>query len=95
VIFNDAAWSIIQAQRGLSAVWVFPHRGRPIGTMNNNGWQRARREAGLNQVRVHDLRHTFACRLRAAACPWRIVPRYSDTPIARLQATTPVLTSGG
>jgi integrase len=66
VIFNDAAWSIIQAQRGLSAVWVFPHRGRPIGTMNNNGWQRARREAGLNQVRVHDLRHTFACRLRAA-----------------------------
>jgi len=34
--------------------------------MNNNGWQTARRNAGLNHVRVHDLRHTFACRLRAA-----------------------------
>jgi len=66
VILNDAAWSIVQSQRGLHSVWVFPFRGRPIKTMNNNGWQTARREAGLNQVRVHDLRHTFACRLRAA-----------------------------
>ena len=34
--------------------------------MNNNGWQQARREVGLPLVRVHDLRHSFACRLRAA-----------------------------
>ena len=34
--------------------------------MNNNGRQRARRDAGLPLVRVHDLRHSFACRLRAA-----------------------------
>ena len=34
--------------------------------MNNNGWQQARREVGLRAVRVHDLRHTYACRLRAA-----------------------------
>ena len=34
--------------------------------MNNNGWQQARDEAGLPLVRVHDLRHSFACRLRAA-----------------------------
>lgn len=33
--------------------------------MNNNAWQRVRREAGLQGVRIHDLRHTFACRLRA------------------------------
>jgi len=37
--------------------------------MNNNGWQRARRQVGLQSVRVHDLRHTFACRLRAAGVP--------------------------
>ena len=66
VILNDAAWSIVQAQRGVHPVWVFPFKGRRIGTMNNNGWQRARREAGLRHLRVHDLRHTFACRLRAA-----------------------------
>ena len=34
--------------------------------MNNNGWQEAWRDAGLPLVRVHDLRHSFACRLRAA-----------------------------
>ena len=34
--------------------------------MNNNGWQQARRKAGLPLVRVHDLRHSFGCRLRAA-----------------------------
>lgn len=41
----------------------------PIGTMNNNGWQKARRLAGVPDVRVHDLRHTFARRLRAAGVP--------------------------
>jgi integrase len=66
VILNDVAWSIVQAQRGMHPVWVFPFKGRRIGTINNNGWQKARREAGLRYVRVHDLRHTFACRLRAA-----------------------------
>ena len=66
VVLNDAAWSIVQAQRGLNATWVFPFHGKRIGTMNNTAWQRARREVNLRQVRVHDLRHVFACRLRAA-----------------------------
>jgi integrase len=68
-ILNDAAWSIIQTQRGLHPIWVFPFRDRPIRGMNNNGWQRARREVGLQSVRVHNLRHTFACCLRAAGVP--------------------------
>src|SRR5262249_30638506 len=66
VILNDVAWSIIDTQRGKHPIWVFPYRGRRIGKMNNNGWQQARYEVGLTQVRVHDLRHSFACRLRAA-----------------------------
>ena len=37
--------------------------------MNNTAGQRARREAGLSRVRIHDLRHTFACRLRAVGVP--------------------------
>jgi integrase len=65
VILNDAAWSIIEEQRGKHPVWVFPYRGKPVSTMNNTAWQRARREADLSAVRIHDLRHTFACRLRA------------------------------
>jgi integrase len=34
VILNDAAWSIIEEQRGKDPIWVFPHRGKPVGTMN-------------------------------------------------------------
>lgn len=34
--------------------------------MNNTSWQKARVRAGLPQVRVHDLKHTFGRRLRAA-----------------------------
>src|SRR5216683_7480104 len=58
--------TIIEAQRGVHPIWVFPFRGRRINTMNNSGWQDARRDAGLPLVRIHDLRHSFACRLRAA-----------------------------
>jgi len=42
------------------------YRSKAIGTINNNGWQEARKRAGLQQVRVHDLKHTFGRRLRAA-----------------------------
>ena len=34
--------------------------------MNNTAWQSARIRAGLPELRVHDLRHTFATRLAAA-----------------------------
>jgi integrase len=37
VAMNDAAWSVVQSQRGLHPSWVFPHRGRRINTMNNTG----------------------------------------------------------
>lgn len=66
MVLNDAAWSIVQEQRAKHPIWVFPYRGRRIGTMNNTAWQTARRDAGLRAVRIHDLRHTYATRLRAA-----------------------------
>jgi integrase len=66
VVLNDIAWSIVKAQRSIHPIWVFPFRGRRINTMNNSGWQDARCDAGLTLVRIHDLRHSFACRLRAA-----------------------------
>lgn len=66
VVVNDVAWSIIKAQRGLHPIWVFPFHGKRMSRMNNNGWRLARRNAGLPLVRVHDLRHSFGARLRAA-----------------------------
>jgi integrase len=41
VVLNDAAWSIVQAQRGLDPTWVFPRRGQRLSTLNNTAWQRA------------------------------------------------------
>jgi len=69
VILNDVAWSVVEAQRDLDSIWVFPYRGGRVERMNNSAWQRARRKAALRPVRIHDLRHTFACRLRAAGVP--------------------------
>ncbi len=34
--------------------------------LGNSAWQRARKRADLPMVRVHDLKHTFGRRLRAA-----------------------------
>jgi hypothetical protein len=40
-------------------------KGRPVDRINTKACRRAREEAGLPQVRVHDLKHTFGRRLRA------------------------------
>jgi hypothetical protein len=42
---------------------------RPIETMNNTGWQNARKAAGLGDLHVHDLRHTVGMRLRETGVP--------------------------
>jgi hypothetical protein len=67
VILNDAAWSIVQAQRGLDPIGVFPYRGRQVSTMNNTAWQNARKKAGLLQARVHDLKHNSESRIIPSA----------------------------
>lgn len=69
VILNDVAWSIVQTQRGKHPIWVFPFRGRRVYRMNNTSWKKMRARASLPFVRIHDLRHTFATRLRAAGVP--------------------------
>jgi len=66
VILNDAAWRVIEAQRGQHDDFVFTYSGHRVGTMNNNGFQHARAKVNLEDVRIHDLRHTYASRLRLA-----------------------------
>jgi integrase len=71
VVLNSVARSVIEACRGNHANRVFTWKRGPKGkvmivdSMNNTAWQRARAKAGI-PVRVHDLRHTFGRRLRAA-----------------------------
>jgi integrase len=83
VVCNSVAQSVIEACRGRHPEYVFVWRRervknldqvpamafRPIETINNTGWQNARRKAGLGDLHVHDLRHTVGMRLREAGVP--------------------------
>lgn len=72
LVCNRVAQSIIEERRGKHPEFVFTyqpgkdHEPHAVETMNNNGWQRARKAVGLQEVRVHDLRHTVGMRLREA-----------------------------
>ncbi len=65
VVLNNIARAVVERQRGKNPAWVFTYRGSPTQHMLNQGWRKARERAGL-LVRVHDLKHTFGRRLRAA-----------------------------
>lgn len=80
IVMNDVARSVVDARRGIHPRFVFTYRGDRLGCMNNTAWQNARVAAarkyeeefgrkapwGFEHVRVHDLKHTFGRRLRAA-----------------------------
>ena len=72
LVCNRVAQSIIEERRGKHPEFVFTyqrgkhHEPHAVETINNNGWQTARKAVGLQEVRVHDLRHTVGMRLREA-----------------------------
>ena len=66
VILNRVVTSVIEGVRGEHPDYVFTLRGKPITAMGNSAWVSARMRVGLPHVRVHDLKHTFGRRLRAA-----------------------------
>ena len=96
VVLNSIARRVVDEQRGKHAEFVFTYRGNPTKSILNWGWKLARDRAGLPKVRVHDLRHTFGHRLRAAGVSYedrqdllghksdRITTHYSAPDIARL-----------
>ncbi len=96
VVLNRVAKSVVDSVRGNSDTHVFTYRGRPLGHMLNSGWKLARINAGLPQVRVHDLKHTFGRRLRAVGVSFedrqdllghrsgRITTHYSAAELSRL-----------
>lgn len=72
IVLNSIAMSVINSRRNKNDDWVFTYRGEPIERITNNGWRRAWRSAGLPtrdegfNAGVHNLKHTFGRRLRAA-----------------------------
>ena len=96
VVLNRTAHSVVDTRRERHAKYVFVYEGRPICRMLNSAWKKARTRAGLDQVRVHDLKHTFGRRLRAAGVSFedrqdllghrstRITTHYSAADLLRL-----------
>jgi len=66
IVLNDIARSVVESRRGKHPTNVFAYKGKPVFRMLNSSWCRVRKVIGLPQVRVHDLKHTFGRRLRAA-----------------------------
>ena len=96
VVLNEMARKVIDRQRGQHPEYVFTYKGHALSRMMTTAWKKARHRVGLRQVRVHDLKHTFGHRLRAAGVPFeerqdllghrsgRITTHYSAPDIARL-----------
>ena len=96
VVLNRVARSVVEQLRRDHPEYVFTYRAKPIRRMLTSAWKRAREKTGLSQVRVHDLKHTFGHRLRAAGVSLedrqdllghkseRITTHYSAPDISRL-----------
>lgn len=74
VVLNQAARSVVDANRGVHPEYVFTYSrskrnaGQPLGDMTSPAWSRAVKSLGM-PIRPHDLRHTFGRRLRSAGVP--------------------------
>jgi len=96
VVLNRVAQAVVDAQRGKHPEHVFVYRNKPVTRMLNSAWLRARKSVCLPQVRVHDLKHTFGRRLRAAGVSFedrqdllghragRITTHYSAAELSKL-----------
>jgi integrase len=80
IVLNQVAYAIVNEQRGKHPDLVFSYKGEQLAKMHTSAWNRARAKAakaypatfgkacpdGFRNIRVHDLKHTFGRRLRAA-----------------------------
>lgn len=66
VILNSIALAVMDEVRGEHEEFVFSRKGKPVQRMYNRAWRQARERAKLHTARVHDLKHTYGRRLRAA-----------------------------
>lgn len=69
VPLNEVALAVLKRQEGKHSTRVFTFRGRPLNSANTKAWQAARRRAGIQDFRWHDLRHTWATWQRQAGTP--------------------------
>ncbi len=66
VVLNRIAKSVVEKLRGVHAEFVFSYKGRQVKTMDCTAWKNTKNKLNLRQIRIHDLKHTYGRRLRAA-----------------------------
>jgi integrase len=71
LVLNSVAKKVVDSRRGQSETHVFGFKGRPVARMHNTAWKKAWMRCdlptGANVLSgPHNLRHTFARRLRLA-----------------------------
>ena len=74
VVLNNIARSVIQKRHGEHPKYVFAYKGHPVKSMGGTAFQNARKRAAikLKSIRnagIHNLKHTYGARLRAAGVP--------------------------
>ena len=86
VLLNAQAQAILERQPRLGGAYVFPSSAdvsKPRST-ELSLWRKVRRHAGIEEVRLHDLRHTFASHAVMSGVPLPVVSRLLGHSQARM-----------
>ncbi len=77
VYLNAPARAILERQPRTGNAYVFPSPSKPGRPLSGDLklWRSVRREAGIEDVRLHDLRHTFASHAVLRGIPLPVVSR--------------------
>ena len=77
VVLNAPARAILERQPRTGSAYVFPSPFDPARPLSSHLplWYRVRREIGIEDVRIHDLRHTFASHAVLQGVPLPVVSR--------------------
>ena len=77
VFLNEPARAILERQPRSASAYVFPATSNPNRPLSHHLplWRSVRRDAGIEGVRLHDLRHTFASHAVLKGIPLPVVSR--------------------
>ena len=76
VLLSPEARAIIERQPTSGSPWVFPSPMNPArARFDISLWKKVRKLAGIEDVRLHDLRHTFASQAAMQGIPLPVVAR--------------------
>lgn len=82
---NQTAIDVLNRHKGNGSKWVFPlNGGRPLNEISSKVWSAACEKAGLEDLRWHDLRHTWASTLRQSGVPTQVLKELGGWKDARM-----------